>query len=950
MIFNKSLRIFLSSCLIGIPTIAQISQPISVFSNSGQIYENQGNIPKMFATLGQPIISGPMELSNENLEGFWHHLPIVGQTTGPEIVFGNNGSASYFIQSFSPPQVNIGPTGPSNPNPDLNLVLGQRYRVIVPNFTIHPFEIIGISAPVDFTVLTMEPSANQGVAELIPDVNWNDNGAGTIEFTLTNSLVALLTTLGSTAGYRSGGSTSTMRGNIIVDRSGGNEGESGYRVDFDFVGLHELDQGINSFTASSQTVFPFWFLEANHLEEGFGGAISSLDTITLTVPYEFDEICLPPDSSDTAGPFVYSYENVSVAPGENISYLGSQNSVSETELIALNVTRAAIVDGSSNPIPITLTGTHDVEIIASVTPTDSNWSELGVSLLFIGATPVAKRTSCRISSIDQFADLELLPDPSAEAPFSEIDRNEDSLITSLDWEATEGIQASQTYQFRAKVRFALKDNVQSATIEPSLIVSGVRSEDQNTETWVDKKLTLPSPHNGSITILGEAPTETDTNLRSFGVDFSNKTTQIFNVDTFSISGTIGNITTKEAPIIVSATLNSSTDTTLKFITLENPGSYSIPELPPGDYNISAFIDTDGNGIFSIGEEIKSYPNGSQLPLAVTIGPNATDIDITFDTLEFGKVNLSNNTGQSRAGDMVASGGEVYLVWSDNSGGNFDTLFVRSENGGTTFLPPINISNNEGDTVSHIDLAVVEDLVYIVWRDNSPGNDESFFSVSGDGGQTFSDPSNLSNHPGFQDFPRIAASGSNVYVTWFGAPGSDVFFTVSNNNGTSFSTPINLSMTPGLSFNQVMMASGNDIHVIWRDESQGAAEVFYISSDDSGSNFGDAVNLSNNSGESANLTFAISDSNVYVVWGDNTPGNFDFFLSKSDNGGDTFSDPINVSNNAGDSSILSPEKYVAAVGNNLYLVWGDSTPGNQDIFFRRSEDNGDSFSDPINLSD
>ena len=42
------------------------------------------------------------------------------------------------------------------------------------------------------------------------------------------------------------------------------------------------------------------------------------------------------------------------------------------------------------------------------------------------------------------------------------------------------------------------------------------------------------------------------------------------------------------------------------------------------------------------------------------------------------------------------------------------------------------------------------------------------------------------------------------------------------------------------------------------------------------------------------SIAASGSNVYVVWFDNTPGNFEIFLRKSVNAGDAFGSTVNYS--------------------------------------------------------
>ena len=59
----------------------------------------------------------------------------------------------------------------------------------------------------------------------------------------------------------------------------------------------------------------------------------------------------------------------------------------------------------------------------------------------------------------------------------------------------------------------------------------------------------------------------------------------------------------------------------------------------------------------------------------------------------------------------------------------------------------------------------------------------------------------------------------------------------------------------------------------------------------------------------NPSIAVAGNNAYVTWSDNTPGNADILLRKSDNAGVTFGSTINVSQNAGFSelpAILYPQ--------------------------------------------
>ena len=90
----------------------------------------------------------------------------------------------------------------------------------------------------------------------------------------------------------------------------------------------------------------------------------------------------------------------------------------------------------------------------------------------------------------------------------------------------------------------------------------------------------------------------------------------------------------------------------------------------------------------------------------------------------------------------------------------------------------------------------------------PGNFDIFFAASNNNGTSFGTPINLSNNTGDSQNPQIAASGNNVYVTWVdGTPAgnNDIFFAASNNNGRALVLPINLSNNTGVSFNPQIAA-------------------------------------------------------------------------------------------------------------------------------------------------
>ena len=124
----------------------------------------------------------------------------------------------------------------------------------------------------------------------------------------------------------------------------------------------------------------------------------------------------------------------------------------------------------------------------------------------------------------------------------------------------------------------------------------------------------------------------------------------------------------------------------------------------------------------------------------------------------------------------------------------------------------------------------------------------------------------------------------------------------------------------------------------------------------GCEFGDILNLSNaNTGRSTEARVATSSDGqfVHVTWQDNTPGNDEIVYSRSIDFGVTFNggNPVGNPTNLSNTPQASNDHQLVTEGTNVYVVWVDFTTRNGDIFFRKSNDNGEpgSFSNTNNLS-
>ena len=106
-----------------------------------------------------------------------------------------------------------------------------------------------------------------------------------------------------------------------------------------------------------------------------------------------------------------------------------------------------------------------------------------------------------------------------------------------------------------------------------------------------------------------------------------------------------------------------------------------------------------------------------------------------------------------------------------------------------------------------------------------------------------------------------------------------------------------------------------------------------------------MNVSNNVGISQDPSIAVSGSIVHVVWRDNTPGNGEILYARSVDNGETFGTPINLSNSTNSSRLPS----VVAIGETVYVVWIEDTPDFYQVSYVKSTNNGDTFTSQVNVS-
>ncbi len=128
--------------------------------------------------------------------------------------FGDNGYGAYRLEAPEPCRISLGTFNVDNPT--LLLEIGKRYQVRVVHYTDYPFEVIGKGASDSRDQVLLSMGSDAGLFTADPEVNWQDDGRGTVQFTLTARLFDAMSEGGLTPGYRSRAQAASMRGDFAV--------------------------------------------------------------------------------------------------------------------------------------------------------------------------------------------------------------------------------------------------------------------------------------------------------------------------------------------------------------------------------------------------------------------------------------------------------------------------------------------------------------------------------------------------------------------------------------------------------------------------------------------------------------------------------------------------------------------------------------------------------------
>lgn len=319
-------------------------------------------------------------------------------------------------------------------------------------------------------------------------------------------------------------------------------------------------------------------------------------------------------------------------------------------------------------------------------------------------------------------------------------------------------------------------------------------------------------------------------------------------------------------------------------------------------------------------------------------------------------------GATRAPSIaVNKRGHLYLAMSVatslTGGPHSQIFFAVSVDAGVTWdnLPRTrNLSASPGEAFGP-SLAVTKEGAirsYLVYHDNSIGGVTQAFLLRSKKKARFRAPADIT--PGLVGAfdPRVALDSSEaVNVVWGDTTGGGrrVVFVRSTDLGATFSMPLELSQSTGQAFEpEIAIDDADAINVVWEDTGPGVSVIKVSRSTDGGETFSSPQQVSSGINEAIDPHIAVGPgSTIHVVWLETVGAETQVFYSRSTDLGFTFTDPMNVSDQPGAEA---RKALLAVFGEKVYITYHDEAPDSRQVFLLRSGNSGERFMQPVQVSD
>lgn len=290
------------------------------------------------------------------------------------------------------------------------------------------------------------------------------------------------------------------------------------------------------------------------------------------------------------------------------------------------------------------------------------------------------------------------------------------------------------------------------------------------------------------------------------------------------------------------------------------------------------------------------------------------------------------------------GGHVFVVWYDKRDGDEEIYYKRSSDDGVSWDTVDTRLTKAPGLSEYPSLAVSDSTIHIVWSDYRDGvRSEVYYKRSTDLGLTWNPDIRLTYDTCSSWFPSVASSGLFVHVAWMDKPfitqRAEIFYLRSTDGGASWLPDIQLTFDSSYSQIPAVSVADSIVHVAWQGRRDGNEEIYYKRSTNGGASWLPHTRLTYDTSRSYSAAIAALGSSVHVVWYDMRGWNWDIYYKRSTDDGATWTPDIRLTDDLGGSYFPT----VVPSGNNIHVVWEDNRDGDYELYYKRSTDEGETWS-------
>jgi hypothetical protein len=305
----------------------------------------------------------------------------------------------------------------------------------------------------------------------------------------------------------------------------------------------------------------------------------------------------------------------------------------------------------------------------------------------------------------------------------------------------------------------------------------------------------------------------------------------------------------------------------------------------------------------------------------------------------------------------AQSGAALVAWVDTRDGESNVLLARISPDGSV-EEPVRVNDLPGDAAAHFQApaqvaAGSNGEVYLLWTNNEyiagrrfPASDLRF-ARSSDGGRTFDATITVNDDAGGSPTSHtfhnmLVAPDGTIYLSWLDSRGNELPATpmAMEHGGGDEPDPAGhaAGVVVGAAADQAPEDSGPDLRM--------------AISRDGGRTFEPEVVVNRSTCPCCRTAIAIGpDGELYVGWREVFPGNIrDVVVARSDDSGVTWSEPMKVHDDGWvfpGCPHAGPSLDVDANGD-LHVVWYTGKEGASGLFYAKSDNRGEAFSEPVPL--